>query len=214
MIKTKLIIFDLDGTLLNTIGVITKALNKALVDFGFETYEEEDVKSKVGYGTRRLIEDSVPNIDAELREKIYKNNRKYSDELTYDSEMFEDIDKLLDGLEAKGIKLAINTNKSHHRAVIISEKIFSKWIFCDVIGYTEGDVGKPDPENALKIMENAGVTREETIYVGDMIVDYETAKNAGMRIALCDWGFEKRDELKKLECDIYLKKPEDLLKYV
>ena len=79
MIKTKLIIFDLDGTLLNTIGVITKALNKALVDFGFETYEEEDVKSKVGYGPRRLIEDSVPNIDAELREKIYKNNRKYSD---------------------------------------------------------------------------------------------------------------------------------------
>ena len=75
MIKTKLIIFDLDGTLLNTIGVITKALNKALVDFGFETYEEEDVKSKVGYGPRRLIEDSVPNIDAELREKIYKNNR-------------------------------------------------------------------------------------------------------------------------------------------
>ena len=73
MIKTKLIIFDLDGTLLNTIGVITKALNKALVDFGFETYEEEDVKSKVGYGPRRLIEDSVPNIDAELREKIYKN---------------------------------------------------------------------------------------------------------------------------------------------
>lgn len=58
MIKTKLIIFDLDGTLLNTIGVITKALNKALVDFGFETYEEEDVKSKVGYGPRRLIEDS------------------------------------------------------------------------------------------------------------------------------------------------------------
>ena len=181
MIKTKLIIFDLDGTLLNTIGVITKALNKALVDFGFETYEEEDVKSKVGYGPRRLIEDSVPNIDAELREKIYKNNRKYSDELTYDSEMFENIDKLLDGLEAKGIKIAINTNKSHHRAVIISEKIFSKWKFCDVIGYTEGDVGKPDPENALKTM-----------------------KNAGMRIALCDWGFEKRDELKKLECDIYL----------
>ena len=102
------------------------------------------------------------------------------------------------------VKIAINTNKSHHRAVIISEKIFSKWKFCDVIGYTEGDVGKPDPENALKIMENAGVTREETIYVGDMIVDYETAKNAGMRIALCDWGFEKRDELKKLECDIYL----------
>ena len=89
-------IFDLDGTLLNTIGVITKALNKALVDFGFETYEEEDVKSKVGYGPRRLIEDSVPNIDAELREKIYKNNRKYSDELTYDSAMFDDIDKLLD----------------------------------------------------------------------------------------------------------------------
>lgn len=152
MIKTKLIIFDLDGTLLNTIGVITKALNKALVDFGFETYEEEDVKSKVGYGPRRLIEDSVPNIDAELREKIYKNNRKYSDELTYDSEMFENIDKLLDGLEAKGIKIAINTNKSHHRAVIISEKIFSKWKFCDVIGYTEGDVGKPDPENGLSTL--------------------------------------------------------------
>lgn len=112
------------------------------------------------------------------------------------------------------LTIQINTNKSHHRAVIISEKIFSKWKFCDVIGYTEGDVGKPDPENALKIMKNAGVTREETIYVGDMIVDYETAKNAGMRIALCDWGFEKRDELKKLECDIYLKKPEDLLKYL
>ena len=214
MTKTKLVIFDLDGTLLNTIGVITKALNKSLTDFGFSTYEEEEVKSKVGYGLRVLIDYSVPNIDPELKEKIYKNNRKYSDELTYDSKMFDGIDILLDGIVAKGIKIAINTNKSHHRAVNISEKVFSKWKFCDVIGYQEGDIGKPNPENALKIMEKAGVTREETLYVGDMIVDYETAKNAGIRIALCDWGFENKEELKKLNYDIYLKKPEELLMYL
>ncbi len=210
----KLVIFDLDGTLLDTIGVITKALNKSFLEYGVETKTEEEVRNRVGYGARKLIGELTEGLPENIREEIYVKNRIYSDELAFDSEMFEGIQELLDELAKRNIKIAINTNKSHNRAVLTAEKIFSKWNFCDVIGLSEGDKGKPDPENALKIIENANVSLDEAIYVGDMIVDYNTAKNANIKIALCDWGFENREDLLKLDYDCYLEKPMDLIKYI
>ena len=196
--KYKLIIFDLDGTILDTLDDLTDAVNYSLKENQLPLRTKDEVRSFVGNGIRKLIERSVPqDTSVVLTDKAFSCFKEYYSIHNCDKTCpYEGITKLLESLRADGIITAVVSNKADNAVKKLIDRYFcSKFDF--YIGERDGIPRKPAPDSLLEIINNTGADFSETLYIGDSEVDYETSANTGIDCILVDWGFRSREFLEK-----------------
>jgi phosphoglycolate phosphatase len=197
--KFRAIIFDLDGTLLNTIDDLADSMNYALGNMGFEGHSPESYKYFVGDGVANLVKRALPENARDNKDTVDKlinlMRNEYSRRWDNKTIPYEGIPSLLDNLENKGITINVLSNKPDDFTVKVVSKLLGKWNFNMVIGAREGVPVKPDPTLALQIADGLGIPAEEILYVGDTNTDMQTANRAGMFPLGVAWGFRDRDEL-------------------
>lgn len=213
----KLVIFDLDGTLLNTIADLAAATNQALRHFGYPTHETEAYRFFVGNGINKLFERALP--DGERTEenilKIRSRFIPYYDEHNADlSRPYPGIPELLSTLQQQEIRMAVASNKYQAATRKLISHYFPEINFVEVLGQREGIPAKPDPSIVYDIMRKAEVKNEEVLYVGDSNVDMQTAHHAGVTAIGVAWGSRPRTELEALHPAHILEKAEELLQYL
>ena len=196
--KTKCAVFDLDGTLLNTIKTINHYLNLALSSHNLPSVSEADCMSFVGNGAKKLIERALDRVEADrtLFDEVFSTyNEAYNSSPYYLTEPYEGIIDLLDNLRARGIKLAVLSNKPDFATKAAVRHFFGD-NFDLVLGGRENIPLKPSPEALHEIMRDLSVTTEQTVYIGDSEVDVITAKNAGIENAIfVTYGFRTKEQL-------------------
>lgn len=213
MIKT--ILFDLDGTLLNTLTDLANCVNYALNANQLPQRTTAEIRAFLGNGIRNLIEKSVPrDTTTALTDKVFQAFKAYYLEHSLDfTAPYEGIRELLAILKKRGVKMGIISNKVDAAVQQLNRQFFETYM--DIaIGEREGVRRKPAPDSLLFAMEALNATAETTLYVGDSEVDYETAKAAHLRCALVTWGFRDESELRTLNADFYINKAEELVELV
>ena len=212
-----LIIFDLDGTLINTIDDLGQACNHALSACGYPTHKIEDYPRLVGNGINKLIERALPESDR--NEETVMQLRTffvpYYDEHNCDlTQPYDGIPALLETLKQQGHTLAVASNKYQAATEKIVEKLFPG-IFDVVLGERENVARKPDPQIVWDILEAIGRKGEEAIedalYIGDSLVDAETAKAAKLPFVACTWGFCTREQLMTAQAHYMADHPKEIL---
>lgn len=213
----KLVIFDLDGTLLDTIADLATATNHALKQLGYSTHKMETIRTFVGNGINKLLERALPenlrNEENIMRMRSYF--LPYYDEHNADlSCPYPGLVILLEALQARGMMLAVASNKYQTATEKLVKHYFPTIQFVEVLGQREGINVKPDPTIVFDILKKANVTKEETLYVGDSGVDMHTATNAGVDAIGVTWGFRPRTELESFCPKGIIDKAEELLMFV
>ena len=210
------IIFDLDGTLLDTIETIAYYGNKTLGEYGFEPIETKKYNFMAGNGAKHLVKSMLAASgveDEELFERVFKDyNIAYHTDALYKTKVFDGINELISEAKNRGMKLAVLSNKPHAATVDVIEHFFEKGTFDLCFGAREGIPLKPDPEPALAVAKELGLACGECIYVGDTDVDMKTGKGAGFYTVGVLWGFRERQELEEHGADMIISKPTDILK--
>lgn len=192
--KTKAVIFDLDGTLLNTLDDLRAALNYALETQGFPPRSLEEVRQFVGNGNWKLVQRGVPQgTDETAARAVYDAFLPYYQAHSMDTTRpYPGIGELLEGLKKAGVAMAIVTNKVHTAAVPLCREFFPQVEV--VVGSQEGLANKPAPDMVHAAMKTLGVAAVEAVYVGDTGVDIATARNSGLECVCVAWGFRSRSE--------------------
>lgn len=214
----KAVIFDLDGTLTDTIASIKYCADAAIGRFGFQPYDEAQYKYFVGEGAAKLIERCLLGQGDEKLEYFDRAFAAYQEifagHCMYKVAPYEGICPLLESLKSAGVKIAVLSNKPHAETVNVIETIFGKDYF-DVIQGQKPDVErKPSPEGVFCILKKLGMTVEEVVYLGDTCTDMQTGKSAGAFTVGALWGFRDRKELEENHADVIIKNPLQLLDYV
>ena len=213
---TKMIfIFDLDGTLLNTINDLGYACNYALEKTGFPTFPIEAYPAKVGNGINNLIRRALP--EAERTEENILKVREffvpfYNNHNCDYTHPYEGIPEVLATLKAQGHLLAVASNKYQAATEKIVEHFFPG-VFDVILGEREGIERKPNPQVVFDILASLSpfTSHLSPLYIGDSLVDYETAKNAGVPFVACSWGFVAREKLVEAGIEHIIDKPEEIL---
>lgn len=209
----KTVIFDLDGTILDTLPDLKDSINAMLDFFGYKTLTAEEVKKTIGSGARRLVADSLPEPVSE--ERLDECLKKYT-EIYYSSgspktKVFSGMDKVLQTLKARGYKLAVLSNKPQLSTDQVCEKYLKDFGFDMIVGQSESVRCKPDPAGAQYIMRSLGAGKEETFLVGDGETDVLTAINAGVKGVGALWGNRTKEDLIAAGCKTFAEYPEQLL---
>jgi phosphoglycolate phosphatase len=193
----KAVIFDLDGTLLDTLEDLAYACNYALEKCGFKTHEVNEYKRYLGQGRYKLIEKSLEEKDRtpnNIQTVMDIYNEYYTEHIKDFTKPYDGIVELLEELKAKGLKLCVISNKPDKFTQDIVKDFFGNLI--DVVyGQREGVPAKPDPAAVLEVIDIIGLRKDDVIFVGDSEVDIRTGKNAKMDVAGVTWGFRDRQEL-------------------
>lgn len=214
MKKYKFAVFDLDGTLLDTLDDLTAAVNHALKKYNFPEKTKSEIASFLGNGAGKLIELSTPdgqknphfeNILSEFKKYYAENNSVYT-------KPYEKIPYVLKELTKRRVQIALVSNK-FDLAVKELEKKYFNGIFSSAVGECEGIKRKPAPDLVFKAMKIMGAEKENTVYIGDSEVDIETAGNCETDCISVSWGFRSREELIKSGGKIIIDSPEELLKF-
>lgn len=207
----KAVVFDLDGTLLNTLDDLKESTNFALRKFNYPERTLEEVRCFVGNGVRKLIERAVPedckNIDECL--EVFKNN--YSENMYNHTQAYNGILKILEELHKDKVKIGVVSNKFDSAVKDLCKKYFGDLVDT-AIGQNDDVPKKPAPDGVLKAMKILGSDKNSTIYAGDSDVDVQTAKNAGLKCIGVTWGFRTEDYLKG--ADFIVDSPDEILKIV
>lgn len=207
----KLAIFDLDGTILNTLEDLTDSVNYALLKNGMSLRGIEEVRQFVGNGIGKLMERAVERgTDAKKTEQVLSDFKEYyGANCARKTRPYDGIGKLLSVLRANGIRTAVVSNKADFAVQTLCRHYFPG-MFDRVAGEKEGIRRKPYPDSVLYIMEQLGVAKEETIYIGDSEVDVKTAENAGINVISVTWGFRGEDFLRAEGAKVFAHHPEEL----
>ena len=212
----KLVIFDLDGTLLNTIDDLADCTNYVLKKRGFPIHEVEDYKYFVGNGVVKLLQRALPkDISETAFSEIHRDFMHYyemhkEDKTAPYTGMIETLEKL----QSKGILLAVATNKPHELLPNLMQRFFPtiKWVA--VLGNRKETPIKPHPQIVYDILEVSQVDKKEILYIGDTATDMETAQNAGATKVGALWGFRTREELEQAHADYIIEKPEEIINLI
>lgn len=210
----KVVIFDLDGTLLNTIADLAAAANHALTALGFPRRGEDECTRFVGNGVTKLLERALPDgaKTPENVERMREEFFKYYDEHLWDkTTVYPGITELLEALQTQGALLAVASNKYQSATERLVKHFFPQIHFLDVLGQRDGVPVKPDPDIVHEILLSAGAKKEDVLYVGDSDVDVQTAQNAGVRVCAVTWGFRSRELLEGYRPDFVTGNPADIL---
>lgn len=213
----KLCIFDLDGTVLDTLDTISYYANSALLKNGLTEIPKERYKYLVGKGAKNLVGAMLSEINAPetLFSKVFNDyNDAYNKNTTYKTKVYEGMGELLKTLKEKGISLAILSNKPDFATKSVVREILGDGLFDAVYGQREGVPIKPDPTSVYSILEEFNVEKNECLYIGDTSVDILTAKNANIFSVGVLWGFRTRAELKDARADRIISKPHEILKII
>jgi phosphoglycolate phosphatase len=191
------LIFDLDGTLVESLPGIAASLNRSLDHHGLAGHSHDAVRSFIGDGAKILVRRALEGFSRmDLQESVLKNfSEDYAISWHTGTTVYPGILNLLSALSEKNIPLAVLSNKPHAFTIEIVEKLFPENIFSQVLGNCEGLTHKPDPAGALEIAATLGVYPEECTLIGDSTMDLDTAKNAGMKSIAVTWGYHDCDRL-------------------
>jgi len=207
------VIFDLDGTLVNSIGDLQQSVNTVMKAHGFPSASEEQMKQMVGNGIRKLIERALPEdcrtqpmIDDCLREFSENYNRHCMDR----TRPYQGMAELVEALQHRGVHTAVVSNKADPMAKQIVRGLLPDAGFEEIFGMREGIRPKPDPGALLQICSSWGILPEECVMVGDSNVDIQTGKNGGMMTVGAAWGFRGREELAQSGADQIAAEPAEL----
>lgn len=211
----KVVIFDLDGTLLNTLEDLRDSVNTALEKYGLPTRTLEEVRCFVGNGLRNLMIQAVQ--DGELNpifEELFVFFRDYyRTHCNIKTAPYEGILELMEELKKRNVKMAIVSNKVDAGVKELNEKHFAN--FTEVaIGEREGISRKPAPDSVNEVIKIFGVEKSQVLYVGDSDVDILTAKNAGVRCISVTWGFRDEEFLLNHGAEVLITRPLELLEYL
>lgn len=207
------VIFDLDGTLINTLDDLADSANYMLQHYGYPQFPVDDYKYKVGNGIRKLVERSLPEehrTDSEIDEAFNIFMTYYSEHSLDKTKPYDGIEQLLHDLRQKGIKIGVVTNKAHSAAVKILDELLPDCFDC-IYGQHEGVPTKPDPTSTLTVMSKLGTTPEHCIFAGDSSVDVQTACNSGAYAVGVLWGFRTKEELLENGAKTIIATPDELL---
>lgn len=205
-------IFDLDGTLLDTLGDLASSVNYALRAYGMPEHDIEDIRWFVGNGVRNLMARSVPEGDTNPRfEEVYDTFRKHYMEHSFDTTgPYSGILDLLSCLKHRKKKIAVVSNKFYTATQELCRHFFGYYV--DVaIGERDNIRRKPAPDTVIEAMSQLGVSSDETVYIGDSDVDVATAKNSGLPCISVLWGFRDKDFLEKHGASTFISEPSELL---
>ncbi len=212
----KYILFDLDGTLVDSKLDLANALNEAFEYFGLRRLPNEKIYSFVGGGVRKLIEDSLEFVGAsdKFTQVFDYFLSHYHEHLLDHTKLYKGMEYVLNTLKNMGIKMFVVSNKSEIFTVKILEGLGIIHYFDRVIGGDTFPFKKPSPEPLLFVLEKYGAKKEESLMVGDSENDIEAAKAAGVKVAWVSYGFRGREILNKYTVDFVIDKPEDILNCV
>lgn len=212
MKKYDTVIFDLDGTLLNTLEDLADAVNFVLKKHEYPGRTIDEVRHFVGNGIRRLMELTVPeNVNGEAFECVFQEFRTYyTEHCQIKTCAYDGIMALLEKLHENDYSMAIVSNKNHGAVTELNQIYFKDYIEV-AIGQKDGIRKKPAPDTVLQALKELGKEKETAIYVGDSEVDFMTAENTGMDCALVTWGFRTMEELREFTPKAYIERPEELL---
>ena len=207
----KAAIFDMDGTLLDTLEDLADSVNEMLEHYNLPRRSLDEVRLFVGNGARKLMERALETTDEKfIAEALDYYNGCYARHLLNKTKPYAGIIDLLENLNAKNIPIGICTNKQHFAAVALAEKIFAQ-IKIDAV---TGDAKKPNPATALAIAEKFGVAPAEVAYFGDTAVDINTAINAGFLPVGVTWGFRAESELIENGAKIIIHRAEEIFERI
>ncbi len=209
----KAVLFDLDGTLLDTLPDLVRVTNATLRGAGYPERTVEEVKWMIGNGSVNLLKRALPSPDLftdELFQEMLRNYLRYQNKKT---KAFPGMKKTLRALKKSGIRTAIVTNKPYEAAGEVARKYFGELIDF-TIGIRTGEAVKPDPYTTLEAIRHFGLTPEDCLYVGDSDTDVETAKNAGVPYAGAAWGYRGEAFLREHGAGNVMEKPEEILEIV
>jgi len=212
---TGAVIFDLDGTLLDTLEDLADSGNAVLLAHGFEPHSVEAYRTFIGDGMSKLVErifplDAVADPDV-LAERLQEYKAAYQDRWCNKTRVYDSITELLDKLSEQGVKTAVLSNKAQAFCSKCVDEYFGDHSWDTVLGQREGVPQKPDAAGANDALEEMGVEAGEALFVGDSSVDMQTAVNAGIRAVGVSWGFRGREELIANGASIVIDAPMDLV---
>jgi phosphoglycolate phosphatase len=209
------VIFDLDGTLLDTIEDLTDSMNAALVRLGHPARTIAECKQLVGDGLETFVRRALPPAAADdprertrLRELMMM---EYRDRSTLKTRPYPGVPDLLDALAARNVPAAVLSNKPHDSTLAVMEHYFSRWSFRAIFGARDGVPVKPDPAGALEIARILGLAPANIAYLGDTNTDMQTATGAGMYGVGALWGFRTAGELLANGAKVLIETPMDLM---
>lgn len=208
----KLYIFDMDGTILNTLDDLSDSVNHVLKKNHFPQRTLDEVRTFVGNGIRKLIERALPEESTEaIVEVVYSDFMEYYQKHCADkTRPYDGIVELLDQLKEKGIHLAVVSNKAEPAVKELCDIYFPGSFEC-AIGVREGILPKPAPDGVDQALEFFGIKKEEAVYIGDSEVDVKTALNSGLDMICVEWGFRDRAFIEKQGGKNFVRVPEDIL---
>lgn len=209
------IIFDLDGTLLDTMKDITTACNLTMKDYSFKTFSVKEISLKVGNGNRKLVERCLPDDKLDLLDEAVDKFCMHYEKCYMDETIpFKGIKELLKELANRNIRISCNTNKFNQFCENLLKNKLPETTFFKIIGSRKDIPNKPDPYSANEIINALGVSKDEVLYVGDSDVDVKTGLNAGIKTVFVKWGSRTLEDIKDLSVDYIIDEPLDLLKIV
>ncbi len=215
--STRAVVFDLDGTLLDSLADIATSANAVLERLGLPTYSTQDYRRFIGEGVASLFRRALPasHRGEEWVERCVEGFREiYGRTWNVQTRPYDGIAELLDELTGRGVSLAILSNKPDEFTRLCAAEYFGRWPFRATVGQREGIPRKPDPAGALEIARQLELPPDAFLYVGDTATDMETARRSGMRPIGVAWGFRPVDELWSAGAAAVIERPGQLLGFL
>lgn len=214
----KACIFDLDGTLTDTLDSLTFSVNETLKEMGLPPITRDECRMFVGNGAKVLLEKSLKASGekdlARLDEAMQRYDRIFKTGCTYHVVPYDGIMELLSKLKSAGIRMAVLSNKPDRDALSVVEEIFGTDTFQWIQGQKEGVPRKPDPAAALDIAQKLQADASETLYIGDSEVDIATGRAAGMKTIGVSWGFRGREALREAGAELIMDSPLEIFEFI
>ena len=210
----KIIVFDLDGTLINSLEDLADSANHVLTQHGFPTHPVDAYRYFVGDGVRKLIERILPEeerTDAQIEQCKAEFVAYYKIHMEDKTSVYPGITELLKALKERGLKIAVATNKVHVAVAPLMAKYFPGIHFDSLIGQREGIPVKPAPQIMFDILKETGCQPSEALHVGDTATDMQLAHNAGVESVGVLWGYRPLEELQEAGADYIIREPKELL---
>jgi phosphoglycolate phosphatase len=208
------IIFDLDGTLLDTLDDIANAANSVLAARGFPPHPNANYRTFIGEGVIKLMLRALPNShqdEATVQACVGAYVQEYERTWNARSKPYPGVAEMLDALVVRGLKLAVLSNKPDHFTQRCVDELLAQWTFDVVLGASDQFPRKPDPASAIETAQRLGVPPAECLYVGDSGIDMQTARSAHMYSVGVLWGFRDQEELLRDGAQLLIKKPSEVL---
>lgn len=210
----KAVIFDLDGTLLNTLGDIYCVLNESLEKFNLPKITFEQAGEFIGNGAKKLVERAVGN-RTDMAQKVYEYYaEKFAECKNERTKLYEGEERALRALTSAGVKLAIITNKPQNATNAVFAKYLAKFGFSEVLGQTEYYPLKPNPASAFAVIEKLSVNKDDCVFVGDGETDVATAEAAGVECISVLWGYRTREQLESAGAKLFAKNFKELTQMI